>query len=363
MVIFPEIRIKEEFKNKGTFFQFFGDYIDRGKWSDECFYFLYDLINQPGMTDYISLLIGNHDVSWLTGLGYCYGGKNEEHFRKAVEKLVKEDKLKACNEVNGVFYSHSFLSLEFLFDLYKNYGDKNKDLKDVIEFFVRNIDFYDSVDEIDFDAITKEEFINQTLFALPKYKENLDNLVKEINKLYKQAIVDGIKDSFLFGEQGLVWADINGKGEQNRRFKCNSTPCPNIQMGYGHTVYFDDIPHKIFLIARQGDPSKLDGHCVDVEIKINYNANHKYCEEKWSSLYLDYSGFMVDEYKRVFLRILGFDGGASSGFYESWVSNPSYVRTKSMEGKVDVLEHVCVREKERIDNFNYSDSGNIEYAA
>ncbi|MBU0650907.1 hypothetical protein KKC59_03250, partial [bacterium] len=315
-VVFPAIEINSDFKNKNMMFQFLGDYGDRGEWTDEIFYFLYDLVgvlekDYPDMQDCISLVAGNHDFpGWVT-VNPGYNGKNADNYLNAVKDLFERKKMKMCNVVNGVFYSHSFLSIEYLFKLYQAFPE----IKEVIEFFAPGIGKYETAEKIDFGEIKRDDLLYGVLFTSKEYYDNLEKLAEFINDKCRTAIIEqDVKNvsELVLVHSGLLWASLK---TEERNLSVDSRPCPNIQIGHGHTVV-DNIP----------DEMGFDG--------------------------------------QVFKRILNFDGGASYEFNPEY-SHPRYVRDGELKGdsvSLDILEIDKIEFKgEQYKKVEYKKITNKEY--
>ena len=206
IIVLPELEIISSSANAVQVL--LGDFLDRGKWDVECFYLAADLLDRAPK-GLIKVVLANHelalmDPAYLKRPDY-YKGRFRDNMANKLKELILNDKVKAVEVEQGVLYSHSFISTEFLSEFKQEVLHMGDGLR-VINFFL------DTTIKKDFDL----------------YNKNLLILADMINKALKESIANN-QDSCIFRNQGPFLA----------RFP-DETPCESIQSCFGHTANSDE---------------------------------------------------------------------------------------------------------------------------
>ncbi|MBU0651137.1 hypothetical protein KKC59_04425, partial [bacterium] len=173
-----------------------------------------------------------------------YNGSDAEALKKAIKQLLLEKKMTITNAKNGVLYSHSFISIEFLRNFYLRLIDVESfegvdvaKAKNAVSFFLndKNLDLFTN----NIEHFKRSELTNGTLFSSLEYLEHLEYLSNAINGYFLEKIIKQDKpaqaDLDIFEYTGPLWA------RQDREDGPPETPCPNIQQGFGHSVNLNEL--------------------------------------------------------------------------------------------------------------------------
>ena len=188
LIVLPEIKLKkdlspEQLKN---IVQNLGDYIDRGMWSDECFYliaYLLDILPNGSL----NVILGNHELMVLFNRLY-QSGHLTQNIKLKLKELIRERRLKAVDVKNNVMYSHSFISVSFLVKLFgeiyssypytavftKGKADAKKVLNAIAFFLMQDRseleNLYERKCEVDFSDLEKDAINRFENFFIKKEK-------------------------------------------------------------------------------------------------------------------------------------------------------------------------------------------------
>ncbi len=151
----PNLKINKNF-NKNLFI--LGDLIDRGSFSNECFYLVKDIIEQidnlqmndknayENLKDRFQFLIGNHEMnSMMFGYDilsedykklYIIGSKNDfDNIGKDLIKLLLNGRIKVCTNIgNNVFGSHVVYKkndIEEIIKIVQKYENMDREVKEL----------------------------------------------------------------------------------------------------------------------------------------------------------------------------------------------------------------------------------------
>ena len=229
-VFLPEVQILSGKENE--IWQFLGDIVDKGKFTDECIAFLdYLFKKEPRLLNNIHIVFGNHEFNLLTNGGSVipsYSGRNFLLVKEIIRSWINEDFLQYSFVANGWLYTHSFVSINFLIKFYKELdelrGVIDPDLIDRAKIAI-NWFLNDKAEE------GLPEQIGVALYERPNldfnseaYKENINILDRILNQVFIYAFQTEINSCLFDQEISPMWA----------RQSVNVNPCPNIKNGFGH---------------------------------------------------------------------------------------------------------------------------------
>ena len=280
-VFLPEVVVLPE--SKQEILQFLGDFIDKGKFTDESIAFLDYLFKKDSrLLNNIHIVLGNHEFNLLKSGrsgNSTYNNRNFLLIRNIFVDWIRQNIMQYSFVENGWLYSHSFVSINFLKRLYFVLDNYKKDIdptlvnqaKETINWFLNGKAEETFSGEIDI-ALYERSGLD---FNSEEYKRNLFVLNEILNKIFLFRMESMVKDSFnttprsiLFDLISPVWSRLNHVSQEDG-FKM--VPCPNIKNGYGHTpfsfVFFGGRP---LMVKRASGGDFLYKHSVDYDCAMSY---------------------------------------------------------------------------------------------
>ena len=314
VVFLPEIEILPE--KKEEILQFLGDFVDKGKFTDECIAFLDYLFKESFglLRNNLHLVLGNHEFNLLkNGLDIIptYNGRNFLLVKEIIRSWISDDILQYSYVENGWLYTHSFISINFLKALYDELDQYKtvinpalmEQAKIAINWFLNNKAEEELPEQIDVVFYQRPDLD----FNSEEYKNNIRVLNEILNQLFRSQINRTIDPSVPTEFTSCIFNSENSP-ILIRQTPCVFVPCTNIKNGFGHIPLPDNDFFVVYSHRRGAFYSK---QLVDYDYVLSYgmrllfNANREvrsHCKYNLgrNCTYLNFdpvyfrSGFMKD---------------------------------------------------------------------
>ncbi len=305
-ILIPELKITKGIE-KTHLVQMVGDLLDRGEWTDECYFLFEDLVNRAP-DGLIQFCIGNHDAPVISNHclelpGYIYTRKDE--IQSGYKKLISENKVKIINfnpaqsaKDGGIIATHTFIEKNFIKLLLDNLdkqsaGSYDRAEANKLKEKQASLDLLDYIGNqpkyAKINLLLEKIIASATDYQITFTTEELQLFTDFLNDIFKQSFLTDNKKII----RNIFWIQTRVKNSFKPHYsttillvkKCAPGQMVNIPSMYGHiggkeryTLYIEGYSDKHALRLHMeaessyGMAAKNEGYSDPHYFRVNTNG-------------------------------------------------------------------------------------------